>query len=85
MFGGIGVFSDGVMFAIIYDGKLYLKSTPAIAKTYSEDSRPFQPPFHRNITMPYWSVPTNLLQNPQQFSDWAQQALSYARAPKKKK
>lgn len=36
MFGGIGVLSDGVLFALVYDGILYLKTTLAIAKAYAE-------------------------------------------------
>ena len=49
MFGGIGIFSDKVMFALIYDGVLYLKSTPEIAKKYSEDTIQFEPPFRRTM------------------------------------
>jgi DNA transformation protein len=85
MFGGIGVFSDKVMFALMYDGSLYLKSTPAIAKTYAADSTPFQPPFRRNMTMPYWRVPENILKDRHQFTEWAQQSLEYAKMTKKKK
>jgi DNA transformation protein len=83
MFGGIGVFSDGVMFALMYDGILYLKSMPAIVKLYAEDSTPFQPPFRRNMTMPYWSVPENVLRDPRQFPAWAHQSLEYAKTTKK--
>ena len=31
MFGGIGIFTGGVMFALMYDGILYLKSSAEMA------------------------------------------------------
>ena len=85
MFGGLGVFSDEVMFALMYDGILYLKSTAEIANIYTTESTPFQPPFRSNTTMPYWSVPINILQDRRRLVEWAQQALDYAKETKKKK
>ena len=85
MFGGLGVFSSGVMFALIYEGILYLKSTTAITKIYTKESTPFQPPFRPNTKTPYWSVPLNILQDRRCLVEWAQQALDYAKVTKKKK
>lgn len=85
MFGGIGVFSGGVMFALTYDGILYLKSTAEIAKIYAKESTPFQPPFRPSMKMPYWSVPANILRDRHRLVEWAQQALDYAKTTKKKK
>lgn len=85
MFGGLGVFSGGIMFALIYDGVLYLKSTTEIANMYTRESTPFQPPFRPNMQMPYWSVPMKILRDRDRLAEWAQQALEYAKATKKKK
>ena len=35
MFGGIGIFSEKIMFSMIYDGVLYFRSTEEIASGYS--------------------------------------------------
>ena len=85
MFGGIGVFSGGMMFALMYDGIFYLKSTAEIANLYTTESAPFHPPFRPNTKMPYWSVPADVLQDRCRLVEWAQQALDYANATKKKK
>jgi TfoX/Sxy family transcriptional regulator of competence genes len=85
MFGGIGVFSLDVMFALIYDEMVYLKSTQEIAKTYSEDSEQFQPPFRKTMKMPYWSVPEKILMDREQFARWAYKSLKNAKMTKKKK
>ena len=85
MFGGIGIFSEDVMFALIYDEIVYLKSTPEIAKTYSEDSTQFEPPFRRTMKMPYWSIPEKILRDWDRFADWAYKSLEYAKMTKKKK
>lgn len=85
MFGGIGVFSDRVMFALIYDGVLYFKSTLELAKTYTEDTIQFEPPFRRTIKMPYWSVHENILEDNKLLTEWAGKALEYAKITKKRK
>jgi DNA transformation protein len=85
MFGGIGVFSEDVMFALIYDKIVYLKSTLEIAKTYSGDSTQFEPPFRRPMKMPYWSVPKEMVKDQNQFAEWANKSLKYAKMTKKKK
>lgn len=60
MFGGIGVFSRDIMFALIYDEIVYLKSTPEMANIFSMYSMQFEPPFRRTMKMPYWSVPKKI-------------------------
>jgi DNA transformation protein len=85
MFGGIGVFSDKVMFALVYDGVLYFKSTPEMAKTYTENTIQFEPPFRRPIKMPYWSVPENILEDKKLLIEWAGNALEHAKVTKKQK
>jgi TfoX/Sxy family transcriptional regulator of competence genes len=68
MFRGIGGVSESVMFALIYDGIVYLKSPIEVAEVYSADSSQFEPPFRRTMKMPYWSVPEKILRNQNLFS-----------------
>jgi TfoX/Sxy family transcriptional regulator of competence genes len=47
MFGGIGIFSEKIMFSLIYDGILYFRSTEEIASGYSSESEQYQHPSRR--------------------------------------
>jgi TfoX/Sxy family transcriptional regulator of competence genes len=49
MFGGIGVFSGDVMFALIHDGVVYLKSTGEMSTEYVDEGYQFDPPFRKGM------------------------------------
>jgi DNA transformation protein len=83
MFGGIGIFSERVMFSLIYDGVLYLRSTEDVAASYSHDSVQYQHP-SRSSKMPYWSVPEQILNDKPKFIDWAENAFNLAKSLKRK-
>ena len=83
MFGGIGIFSEQIMFSMIYDGVLYLRSTEDIATLFSYDSVQFQHP-SSGSKMPYWSVPEEIINNETEFIDWAESAFNLAKSLKKK-
>jgi DNA transformation protein len=82
MFGGIGIFSEKIMFSLIYNGVLYFRSTQELASKYSRDSCQFEHP-SRDSKMPYWSVPEQILNDKAKLSDWAYNAFSLARSLKK--
>lgn len=96
MFGGHGVFLDGLMFAIEQDGELFLKADDlTIPKLAAENSEPFvYKAKGREIALSYWSLPERLYDEPDEFADFAREAFSAAKraagarpkaAPKKKK
>jgi DNA transformation protein len=85
MFGGIGFFSDDTTFAIIYDGVLYLKSSPEIVKDYTEDSVQFEPPFRRRKGLSYWSIQEEILLDGERLAQWAKRSLDYAKRTKRDK
>jgi DNA transformation protein len=82
MFGGIGIFSEKIMFSLIYDGVLYFRSTEEIAIGYSPDSVQFQHP-SRSSKMPYWSVPDQIINDKSKFKDWANNAFHLAKSLKR--
>ena len=84
MFGGIGIFSEKIMFSMIYDGVLYFRSTEGIAADYSTDSVQFQHP-SRSSKMPYWSVPEKVINDKYKFTNWANAAFHLAKSLKRKK
>lgn len=88
MFGGSGLYCDGRMFALIADDVLYLK---ADAKNQSVFSAEGAAPFvyqgkSKPVTMSYFSVPEERLEDPDLLQEWARLAIDAAmRAPAKKK
>jgi DNA transformation protein len=87
MFGGAGVYADGVMFAILADDTLYLKADALFAAAVAaEGKRPFT--YRRGerpaVAMSYWEVPERLLDDPEELVGWASCALALARREKVK-
>jgi DNA transformation protein len=85
MFGGAGVYADGVMFAILIDDTLYLKTDDASARAFArEGMKPFtyKPAGKKRVAMPYWEVPPRLLDEPGELVVWAREAHRIARAGK---
>jgi DNA transformation protein len=87
MFGGAGVYADGVMFAILADDVLYLKTNAVSAFAFaSEGMTPFtyRPAGKDEVAMPYWEVPPRLLEEPEELARWAREAHRIAGASKAK-
>ena len=87
MFGGAGVYADGVMFAILAEDTLYLKTDAVSAFAYaSEGMRAFKytPRGREPVAMSYWEVPSRLLEEPEELASWAREAHRIAHAGKAK-
>jgi len=88
MFGGAGVYADGVMFAILANDTLYLKADETSAPGFeAEGMRPFTytPKGKAPVAMSYWEVPPRLLEEPDELADWARHAHRVACTGKAKK
>ncbi|MDX2156515.1 MAG: TfoX/Sxy family protein [Hyphomicrobiaceae bacterium] len=89
MFGGAGLFLDGLMFGLIADGGLYLKSDDGNRSDFErEGCRPFSyaKADGRTTVMSYWQVPERLLDEPDEMREWARKAhAAAARMPRKAK
>ena len=73
MFGGYGLYHKDVFFAIIYDGELYFKTNQETKKKYS--THPFKPNKKQTLHN-YQAVPAHVLEDEEQLSKWAQEAIS---------
>lgn len=78
MFGGKGIYHNGVIFALILRGELMLKGDETIASEYeAAGSRRWT---YRNkrrgteVAMPYWTAPDSALDDPDEMSAWARKA-----------
>lgn len=82
MFGGHGIYFDELFFALIADGRLYLKVDAASRAAFE---RAGCAPFvyrgqSRPITLSYWSPPDEALESPAAMLPWARLAVQAALA-----
>lgn len=80
MFGGHGIFLDGLMFGLVADSTLYLKADAdnesaftdlgLEAFTYVKNGRPCR--------LSYFQAPEETLEDPQAMNDWANRAYAAA-------
>lgn len=87
MFGGAGVYADGVMFGLIADDTLYLKADDETKRDFeAEGLEPFiYEGRGRKVAMSYWRIPERILDDPDEMVAWARGALGVARRAAAKK
>ncbi len=79
MFGGYGLFVDGVMFGLVNSkGEFHLRVDDSTRANFEKTGS------QSHGKMPYFSVPNAVLKSDEDFCSWASKALSVARAAKKK-
>ncbi|MGH8131503.1 MAG: TfoX/Sxy family protein [Steroidobacteraceae bacterium] len=87
MFGGIGLYLDGLFFALIDDDTLYFKTDDSNRARYEQaGSRPFCPfPDRPTQAMAYCQVPAEVLEDAEELARWAREALAVALAARTKR
>ena len=91
MFGGYGIFRGGIMFGLVADGALYLKTDDQNRAEFEELDLPpfrFETKDGRVTTMSYFLCPDDALDSPAAMSPWAHSAMEAAernRKPGRKK
>lgn len=80
MFGGSGIYRDGVMFALVADDAVYLKVDDTTRSAFeAEGCAPFRYEARgKSVTMSYWRLPERLFDEPEEFRDWALAAIHVA-------
>lgn len=78
MFGGHGLYCDGVFFAILAGGRLYFKTDESSRSAYRErGAGPFQPRSGQ-VLKNYYEVPIEILEDRDALLAWARQAVDVA-------
>jgi DNA transformation protein len=78
MFGGAGLYREGIMFGLVADDRAYLRVDDINRKSFEDaGSGPFHP-YGTKATMPYYEVPVDVLEDPGDFCAWAEKALAAA-------
>ncbi|WP_371421644.1 TfoX/Sxy family protein [Tardiphaga sp.] len=93
MFSGFGVSADGINFALVLRGAIYLRADEnSIPRFESEGSQCFQYEMRGKLRMvgSYWRLPERLYDDPDEVTEWARGAhaaairASLAKASKKR-
>ena len=85
MFGAIGLYADGIFFAIIHDDELYFKVDDTTKSIYEERGmEPFRP-YGDERSMSYYQVPADVLEDADQLAEWVHDAVEVGRASKRSK
>ena len=82
MFGGTGVFADGVMFALVSDDALYFKADESTCGDFEAEGMGafnYATKGGRNTIMSYWRAPERLFDEPDEMLAWARKALATAK------
>jgi DNA transformation protein len=84
MFGGVGVYAEGTMFALVFDGLVYLKADEATSAAFQrEGAGPFTYGAKgERVVTSYWRLPDRLYDDPDELAVWARDAFAIARRAK---
>lgn len=74
MFGGKGLFSDGLMFALIARDRLWIKADDVTQPRFKDiGAERFSVPRkgREPVDLPYWTMPDSALDDPSEATEWA--------------
>ena len=87
MFGGAGGYADGLMFLLIADDTIYIKTDEALrAELAAEGCGPFVwapqsgPRKGEKVDLGYWRLPDSAMDDPDEAARWGAKALAVAKA-----
>lgn len=85
MFGGVGIYSAGIFFALMDADTLYLKVDESNRPDFEERGLgPFMPYGSDGPPMQYYPVPADVLEDRDALDRWARKALDVARAKRRR-
>ncbi|MFQ5586979.1 MAG: TfoX/Sxy family protein [Thermodesulfobacteriota bacterium] len=80
MFGGAGLFHEGLFFALISDDTLYFKVDDSNRPDFETAGMgPFRPFGEKSYAMSYYEVPIEVVEEGDTLTVWAEKALDVAR------
>ncbi|HXE83653.1 MAG TPA: TfoX/Sxy family protein [Gemmatimonadales bacterium] len=86
MFGGVGIYSGELFFALLANDTLYLKVDDSNRPDFeARGMGPFLPFGDERDKMQYYEVPADLLEDPDALRPWAEKAIAVAAKKKSKK
>lgn len=75
MFGGTGLYLDGVFFGLIYSDRLYFRVSDETIEDYKQRKmKPFKPFTGKSSSRRYYEVPLEIIESPIDLARWARKA-----------
>jgi len=85
MFGGVGIYAEGLFFALIAEDRLYFKVDDDTRPEFEGlGMEPFRP-FGEDSAMGYYEVPADVVEDPARFASWMRKAIDVAARAKRAK
>jgi DNA transformation protein and related proteins len=86
MFGGVGIYSSDLFFALIASDTLYFKVDESNRNDFIDAGmRPFMPYGEPGEIMQYYEVPSEVLEQPDELRGWAAKAIDAAARARQQK
>ena len=80
MFGGVGIYSGDLFFALIDDDAVYFKTDDSNREYFDQRGMgPFRPSGDGGEPMAYHQLPEDILESPEALGEWAERAIAVAR------
>ena len=85
MFGGAGIYAQGLFFALIAEDRLYFKVNDTTRPDFEQlGMEPFRP-FGEDSAMGYYEVPADVVEDSVQLVAWMNKAIDVAANSKRRK
>src|SRR5215831_18759873 len=85
MFGGVGIYSQGVFFALIAEDRLYFKVDDATRPDFElRGMEPFRP-FGDDNAMGYYELPADVVEDVNILETWMKKAIDVAETARRDK
>lgn len=85
MFGGVGLYAEGLFFALIAEDRLYFKVDDTNRPDFEQlGMEPFRP-FGEDSAMSYYEVPADVVEDPAQLAPWLRKAIDVAAGAKRRR
>jgi DNA transformation protein len=86
MFGGVGIYANGIFFALIDDDVVYFKADDETRADFiAAGSKAFSPYGDDNYSMQYYELPADVLEDEEALTSWMRKSLDAARRKNAKK
>jgi DNA transformation protein len=82
MFGGYGLYKNGIMFGIIHKSRLYFKVFDVTRPSYVEAGMQSFNPFKKTTLKSFFEVPADVSESPPQITEWVRLAVQSANTKK---
>ncbi|MFW2440309.1 MAG: TfoX/Sxy family protein [Arenicellales bacterium] len=84
MFGGVGLYADGIFFALLADDVLYMKVDDTNRQEFKQAGMDaFRPYPDKARSMQYFEVPVEVLEDAEELYNWARKSITVALNTKK--